>query len=48
MRKGFYGSDLKIDTVVKNETHVRFLEGRLAVLQQEAQRIVEAKVPRWW
>jgi hypothetical protein len=36
----------KIDP--KNESHIRFLEGQLRLLQSEAQRILDAKVPKWW
>jgi len=32
----------------KNEKHIEFLKNKLPVIQREAQKIVEAKVPRWW
>jgi len=32
----------------KNEKHIEFLKNKIPVLQREAQKIVEAKVPRWW
>jgi hypothetical protein len=36
----------KIDP--KNELHIRFLERKLPLLQLEAQRVLDAKVPKWW
>jgi hypothetical protein len=32
----------------KNEAHIRFLEGKVSLLQSEAQRILDGKVPKWW
>lgn len=31
-----------------NDGHIRFLEQKVPLLQSEAQRILEAKLPTWW
>ncbi len=31
-----------------NESHIRFLERKVPLIQQEAQRILNSKVPQWW
>jgi hypothetical protein len=31
-----------------NESHLRFLERKVPVIQREAQRILNLKVPQWW
>jgi hypothetical protein len=32
----------------KNEAHIRFLESKVSLLQSEAQRVLDGKVPKWW
>jgi hypothetical protein len=32
----------------KNESHIRFLEGTLPLLQSEALNVLAGKVPNWW
>jgi hypothetical protein len=32
----------------QNEEHIRFLEQKMPLLQSEAQRILEAKLSKWW
>jgi hypothetical protein len=32
----------------KNESHIRFLEGKVPLLQSEAQDVLARKVPKWW
>lgn len=32
----------------QNEEHIRFLERKMPLLQLEAQRILETKLPKWW
>lgn len=31
-----------------NESHIEFLEQKVPLIQQEAQRILNSKVPQWW
>jgi hypothetical protein len=31
-----------------NESHMQFLEKKVRLIQQEAQRILNSKVPKWW